>query len=127
MAFAKSPLSRRLPPKWSDEWEKVKAENPRLYHQVVYEDLKQRRTQIYDSTPKFPDFVRSNEEEDVSPTRNGQATSKFVQSRNRTVGGRKYDSNNNISINKTSFSTKPKTWDEETEQWVEVGSYEKIS
>lgn len=123
ISVAKSPFSQQLPNKWSNEWEKVKAENPNLFHQVV--SGKSNQLHGIENIPKFYSFVRQSEEEDTSLNGNSFATEESTAPRFRTIGGRKFDTNNNSNIYKNPIHTKAKRWDESTEKWIEVNGSEK--
>ena len=119
---AESPLCKHLPTAWSTEWERVKAENPNLFRQVVSGYEKQSHGLHSNHKPAFLNFVKSAEEEDMLPSLPAciQILPGPSTPRSRTIGNRKYDSNNNMQHRKYPFDSKPKTWDEATEQWVEV-------
>lgn len=122
---AKSPFSQQPPKKWSNEWEKVKAENPSLFYQVVSGKSNQLHRITNENRPLFYSFVLPSEEEDTSLNGNSFATAESSNPRFRSIGGRKYDNNNNSNLYKNPIYTKAKTWDESTEKWVEVNVSEK--
>ena len=90
MKWADSPLAKQLPTHWSREWEKVKDENPALFNQVISPqpinlDKKQSPSQK---------FLRSkNDDKRSLDVNQSPADSSFR--RERTIGGRKHDNNNN--------------------------------
>lgn len=115
---AESPLCKQLPRKWSAEWEQIKAENPILFCQIVTGPGKPSHGLSINRKPMFPNFVKSAEEEDILPSHSSQILTESSNPRARTVGGNKYDNNNNTKYGKYPFDNKPKTWDEATEQWI---------
>ena len=66
ISVAQSPFSQQPPKKWSNAWEKVKAENPNLFHQVVSGKSNQLHGIRNANIPKFVSYVRPSEEEDTS-------------------------------------------------------------
>jgi len=123
LMWAESPLCKKLPTTWSAEWERTKAENPNLFRQIISGSEKQSHGLNINHKPAFPNFVKSADEADILPSHSSQILPESVNPRARTIGGKKYDNNNNMDQRKHQFDTKAKTWDEATEQWVEVGGY----
>ena len=80
---------------------------------------------LNENRPLFYSFVLPSEEEDTSLNGNSFATAESSNPRFRSIGGRKYDNNNNSNLYKNPIYTKAKTWDESTEKWVEVNVSEK--
>ena len=81
ISVAQSPISQQLPKKWSNEWEKVKVENPNLFYQVVSGKSNQLQNIRNKSRPKFDSFVRPREEEDTSINGNSIAVAESMAPR----------------------------------------------
>ena len=118
-------MSKTLPKKWSNEWEKVKEENPTLFNQVVSGICNQPTFISNENKCNFSNLILPSNEEDTSFNGNNRAHVESTVPRYRTVGAKKYDSNNNGNFHKIPLSTKPKIWDESTEKWIEVDGPEK--
>ena len=120
MKWADSPLAKQLPTHWSREWKKVQDENPALFNQVISPqpinlDKKQSPSQK---------FLRSkNDDRRSLDVNQNPADSSFR--RERTIGGRKHDNNNNHPNKQLMKSKSESRWDDATEKWVQVnGSLE---
>ena len=120
LKWADSPLAKQLPTHWSLEWKKVQDENPALFNQVISPqpinlDKKQSPSQK---------FLRSkNDDKRSLDVNQSPADSSFR--RERTIGGRKHDNNNNHPNKQLMKSKSQSRWDDATEKWVQVnGSLE---